>query len=87
METATFLNSLSPALREFIHDQVNSGRFANPDDYVRSLLEAEQQKMARQEVNRLIEEAIASGPPAPMTRADWDDLRQRTVQEFTLGSF
>jgi plasmid stability protein len=35
-------------------------------------------------VNQLIQEALASGPEQPLTRADFDAARQRAREQFAL---
>ena len=78
METLTI--ALSKAHREFIQEQMAAGGFRSLNAYLGALLKAEERRKAEEEPLRLVQEADASGPPTPMTREDWEQIRQKALQ-------
>jgi putative addiction module CopG family antidote len=80
METLTI--SLSKAQREFIAEQMAAGGYRSVSAYFNALLKAERRRQAEEWLTRLVEEADASGPPTPMTRADWDNIREKALQRL-----
>ena len=59
---ATMNVSLPDKMKQWVEDQVQTGRYGNASDYVRDLVRRDQQRAeARDEFERLIEEGIASG--------------------------
>lgn len=54
--------------------------FASVGDYVSELVERDESAafpIRSAEVEAALIAGLDSGPPAPMTRADWDDLKRR----------
>ena len=68
--------SLPPAMKEWVDKQVQTGGYETASEYVRQLLREEQRRQAQQKLEDLLVEGIESGPSTPMTRKDWDDVRQ-----------
>ena len=59
---ATMNVSLPDAMKQWVEDQVQTGRYGNASDYVRDLVRRDQERAyARDEFERLVEEGIASG--------------------------
>jgi len=59
---ATMNVSLPDKMKQWVEDQVQTGRYGNASDYVRDLVRRDQERAeARDEFERLIEEGIASG--------------------------
>jgi antitoxin ParD1/3/4 len=83
---STITISLPEHLKQFLDDQVASGRSASSSDFIRSLLHEEEKKQARERIEALLQEGIDSGPAAPMTPADWDTLRQRVRDRLKSGA-
>lgn len=71
--------SLPKAMRKYVEARIAKGGFANASEYVRHLIRAEAatDQGERERLERLLMEGIESGPAAPMTRKDWDDIRKR----------
>jgi antitoxin ParD1/3/4 len=58
--------SLPEPMKDFVEARARSGSYANVSDYVRDLIRRDQErKQAIAEIQALIEEGIASGPPEP----------------------
>lgn len=76
--------SVSDTLREFIDAQVVEGKFASPDEFIRQLLEQLQKDKAREKLEALLLEGLAS-PAKEMTRHDWDGIRQRLRDRVPQG--
>lgn len=68
--------SLPPTLKEWVEEQVNRRGFGTASEYIRQVLREEQERQVRQRIDAALIEGIESGPSTPMTRKDWDDLRQ-----------
>ena len=59
---ATMNVSLPDQMKQWVEDQVQTGRYGNASDYVRDLVRRDQERAeARDEFERLVEEGIASG--------------------------
>ena len=59
---ATMNVSLPDKMKQWVEDQVQTGRYGNASDYVRDLVRRDQERAeARDEFERLVEEGIASG--------------------------
>ncbi len=78
---ATMNVSLPDAMKQWVEEQVQSGRYANASDYVRDLVRREQER-ARQldELGRMAREALASGR-VQMTRAQLlERMREKAAE-------
>jgi antitoxin ParD1/3/4 len=59
---ATMNVSLPDKMKQWVEEQVATGRYGNSSDYVRDLVRRDQERAeARDEFERLIEEGFASG--------------------------
>lgn len=59
---ATMNVSLPDKMKQWVEEQVATGRYGNSSDYVRDLVRRDQERTeAREEFERLIEEGFASG--------------------------
>lgn len=71
---ATMNVSLPDAMKEWVEQQVSSGRYANASDVVRDLVRREQERAdAREKLDQMVEEALASG----IVEMSRDDLLER----------
>jgi len=68
--------SLPESLRAFVEQQVASGKYADAEQYLRVLIEADQKQKAREHLGTLIQEGLDSGPASEMTAKDWDQIQQ-----------
>ena len=74
--------NLPASTQEFAQEQAAAGGFANVSDYVASLVHNEQRRKAEAELEALLLEGINSGPATPMTREDWDAIRNDIGQRL-----
>jgi len=74
--------SLPEVLEAFVEQQVASGRYANAEQYLGSLVEADQKQKARERVEALIQEGLDSGPATEMTTQDWEHIRREGLSRI-----
>jgi antitoxin ParD1/3/4 len=59
---ATMNISLPDAMKEWVEEQVATGRYANSSDVMRDLVRREQERAdAREQLQKMVDEALASG--------------------------
>ena len=76
--------SLPDQLKEFVDDQVGSGRYSSVSEYVRDLIRYDEKRKAQEKVERMLMEGIQSSGPTEMTSQDWADIRQEALKQFQL---
>ena len=74
--------SLPDQLKEFVDDQVGSGRYSSVSEYVRDLIRGDEKRQAQERLEAMLMEGIQSGEPTEMTRQDWADIRQEALKQF-----
>jgi antitoxin ParD1/3/4 len=67
---------LPESLTAFVEQQVASGKYANAEQYLGALIEADQKQKAREHLEALVQEGLDSGPAAEMTAPDWEHIRR-----------
>jgi len=72
--------SLSDDLREFISERTATQKLGSADEYIELLLRGEMLRLNRDKVEVLIQEALDSGEPTPMTDEDWAELKRRVIE-------
>jgi antitoxin ParD1/3/4 len=72
--------ALPAAMKEFVHAQVEEGRYSSVSEYVRQLIRADQQQKAREEIDRKLLEALDGGPAAAWTAGSRGALKSRVRQ-------
>jgi putative addiction module CopG family antidote len=63
--------SLPEELDDFVSRRVREEAYADAGEYLRALIRADRRRAVEERVERLVEEALGSGPPEAMTDADW----------------
>lgn len=59
---ATMNVSLPDAMKAWVEEQVQTGRYGNSSDYVRDLVRRDQERAeARQKLQQMVDDALASG--------------------------
>ena len=71
--------SLPDALKEFVDDQIASGRYSSVSEYVRELIREDEKRKAQAKLEALLMEGIQSGESTEMTRQDWEDVRSEAL--------
>jgi antitoxin ParD1/3/4 len=74
--------SLPDQLKDFVDEQVGSGRYSSVSEYVRDLIRDDEKRKAQEKLEALLMEGIQSGKPTGMTRQDWEDVRRQAVKQF-----
>jgi len=74
--------SLPDQLKDFVEDQVGSGRYSSVSEYVRDLIRDDEKRKAQNKLETLLMEGIQSGEPTEMTRADWAEIRNEALKQF-----
>jgi antitoxin ParD1/3/4 len=68
--------NLPAVLKQFVDSEVAARGFGNAADYVQAVLREEQKRKARDKVEALMDEAMASGESTEWTRQDFEDMKQ-----------
>jgi antitoxin ParD1/3/4 len=71
--------SLPDPLKDFIEQQVSSGRYSSVSEYVRELVREDEKRKAQEKLEALLLEGIESGEATAMTRQDWADIRRQAM--------
>ena len=71
--------SLPEPLKEFVEEQVSSGRYGSVSEYVRELVREDEKRRARERLESLLLEGLESGAPVEMTYQDWEDIRREAL--------
>src|SRR5260370_16852609 len=74
--------SLPDQLKEFVDNQVGSGRYSSVSEYVRDLIRDDEKRKTQEKLEALLMEGIQSSGPTEMTRQDWDDIRREALKQF-----
>jgi antitoxin ParD1/3/4 len=74
--------SLPDQLKDFVDEQVGSGRYSSVSEYVRELIRDDERRKAQEKLEALLMEGIQSGKPTGMTRRDWEDVRRQAMKQF-----
>jgi antitoxin ParD1/3/4 len=77
--------SLSDRLKEFVAEQVRSGRYSSVSEYVRELIREDEKRQAQKRLEELLMEGLRSGGPTEMTRKDWLQIRREALKRFEGG--
>ena len=78
--------SLPESMKHFIDAQVTTGGYSSASEYVRALVRDAQQRQAKARLETLLLEALDSGDPTAMTKADWDAIRQEGLARLRARS-
>ena len=74
--------SLPDQLKEFVDDQVGSGRYGSVSEYVRDLIRDDEKRKAQEDLEAMLMEGIQSSGPTEMRREDRDDIRREAGRQF-----
>ncbi|MGH9470909.1 MAG: type II toxin-antitoxin system ParD family antitoxin [Terriglobia bacterium] len=67
--------SLPGTLKEFVDQQVASGRYSSASEYVRELIREDEKRKARERLEAMLLEGLNSEASA-MRPEDWDQIRR-----------
>ena len=74
--------SLPDQLKEFVDEQVGSGRYSSVSEYVRDLIRDDERRKAQERLESMLMEGIQSGERTEMTREEWSDIRREAVKQL-----
>jgi antitoxin ParD1/3/4 len=74
--------SLPDQLKDFVDEQIGSGRYSSVSEYVRDLIRDDEKRKTQEKLEALLMEGLQSGKPTGMTRQDWEDVRRQAVKQF-----
>ncbi len=72
--------SLPEEMTTFIEARMAEDGYASASEYLRALIRDAQKRKAKQILEAKLQEALDSGPAAPMTPEDWVALRQEALE-------
>lgn len=77
--------SLSDTANQFVTEQVATGQFDSPSDFVQKLIERARVQAAQERLANLVEEGENSGPGTEYSEEEWsrrmNELRSRVPRE------
>jgi antitoxin ParD1/3/4 len=80
----TSLNiSLPQSLKDYIEDQVQTGGYSTPSEYVRELLRQDQDRRAGDKLEALLLEGLHSGDPIEITPEYWETKRKQLIERHS----
>ena len=74
--------SLPDHLKEFVDEQVSSGRYSDVSEYVLDLIRDDEKRRAQEKLEAMLMEGVQSSEPTEMTREDWADIRREAVKQL-----
>lgn len=74
--------SLPDQLKQFVDDQVGSGRYSSVSEYVRDLIRDDERRKTQEKLEGLLMEGIQSGGSSEMRAEDWVEIRREAVKRF-----
>ena len=77
-DTMTSMNiSLPQSMRTFIEEEIASGGYSTVSEYFRELVREAKRRKEEERLEQLLLQALESGPATPMTKKDWEAIRDR----------
>lgn len=74
--------SLPDQLKDFVDQQIGSGRYSSVSEYVRELIRDDEKRKAQQRLEAMLMEGLHSSAPTDMTPDDWADIRREALKQF-----
>lgn len=69
--------SLPESMKNFVEEEVSSGGYGTASDYFRELVREAKKRKEEERLEKLLLEGLESGQPSPMTKADWEAIKER----------
>jgi antitoxin ParD1/3/4 len=70
--------SLPQPLKQFVDEQVATGRYSSASEYVRELIRADEKRKAEGQLEALLLEGL-SGEETSLAPSDWRDIRAKAL--------
>ena len=74
--------TLSEDSQTFVHEQVATGQFASPSDFVAKLIESARKQAIRDRIDALLLEGLDSGPPIEVTPEYWQQKKDEWSRKY-----
>ena len=77
--------SLPLSVKSFVDEVVAEGGYSTASEYVRELIEDAKRRKSQEEqeeIEQRLLEALESGPATPMTKEDWEGIKQRGIERI-----
>ncbi len=74
--------SLPDQLKEFVDDQLGSGRYQSVSEYVGDLIRDDVKRREQGELETVVLEGLQSGEPTELTSQDWFEIRDEAQRQF-----
>lgn len=74
--------SLPEQLKDFVDEQIGSGRYSSVSEYIRDLIRDDERRKAQEKLESMLLEGLQSGAPTEMTRDDWADIRRAALKQL-----
>ena len=74
--------SLPDQLKDFVDEQIGSGRYSSVSEYMRELIRDDERRKAQDKLEAMLLEGLQSGEPTEMTRQDWADIRREALRQL-----
>jgi antitoxin ParD1/3/4 len=72
--------SLPEPMKEFVDEQVSSGRYSSASEYVRELIREDEKRKAQERLEALLLQGLQSGEPVPVTPEFWEERRNALLR-------
>jgi putative addiction module CopG family antidote len=79
----TFPINLNENLTHYLQEQIASGHYASPSDYIQALIQEDQARKTQLET-KLLE--VLDSPATPMTDDDWAYIRTQVRQNLSQAN-
>jgi antitoxin ParD1/3/4 len=73
---------LPDTAQSFIDEQVASGRFTSPSDFIANLVEQARRQAAHERIENLLLEGLDSGPPIEVTPDYWEKRKEELAAKY-----
>lgn len=70
--------SLPEPLKEFVEEQIASGRYSSASEYIRELIREDEKRKAEERLEALLLEGL-QGKETAVTREDWNAIRKEAL--------
>lgn len=77
--------SLPESMDSYIEEQLKTYGYSNISEYLQYLINQDQQRKAKVNVENLLLEALDSGETTEMTSQDWSEIRQKVRKNHLVS--
>ncbi len=74
--------SIPDPLKEFVDQQIASGRYGSVSEYVRELIREDEKRKAQLKLEGMLLEGLNS-PAKEMTKKNWDVLKKQVLEQLS----